>query len=633
MPVPVLTNEYICIVNRDKPELAAVISSYLSRKGCYLPLFEFPISTVANDINFDEDHMDEHYITRTRSAEFDVHVDNVIHKLKGIPNVILAGLSQEQKSYLTFLEHYNVIEFESLADIDFILGSMNPQLTETLRCRRAQVHEGLYLAVEQGAKLLLDETAPDIDAISGSKEGLVVIERLSAVSSIIAVNYALSIEANILIVTPLSKGERREIVNQIEDWKKGSTSSKADLLEKIAIRLMSVTISNYTFITFFTTGLPYSVGIDNLIPCSYIHLSYRPDFFIFNALFFESMPAVGAAVVFSPGKFKDEETQQVINKLQNSSYYVRELLGENASVYNIDMHVKAFPYDIFHICSHGGEVDGYRLSEQFTDRDGATHVVEFDEVVSFAKESGTKFVGVHRKTIWRSFDGLKWKSKELKAINYPHYVFIDMLKAVDSNFKKPGKHGRTHIQNVVNSCAIQCYYSNYQGMFHVAADGVSSPIVFNNTCWSWSGIAESFLHGGVRGYIGTLWNIDNAIATNFANAFYDYLFNDTILNVFHRAQAVTLGSKDENIYIYWGLHFSTIKRANNILQSRLQVCKYLLNSFYRWHDHSKKVRSSAIINATKKLASWFSEQIRLFFTNEYMQIRFLGRIRRRIDNR
>ncbi len=76
--------------------------------------------------------------------------------------------------------------------------------------------------------------------------------------------------------------------------------------------------------------------------------------------------------------------------------------------------LKEFPYDLFHICSHGGEVNGYSLMEQFHDRYGVSHTIEYDEVVSFASSPDSKLIPVHTKQIWRKLDGLVWGSSELK---------------------------------------------------------------------------------------------------------------------------------------------------------------------------------------------------------------------------
>ena len=81
----------------------------------------------------------------------------------------------------------------------------------------------------------------------------------------------------------------------------------------------------------------------------------------------------GSAVVFSPTFFSDEETSWLYEFFARNRYYLRPLVAQNASLATFDFHAQYFPYDLLHICSHGGEVDGYKMSEHFTDRDGKTH--------------------------------------------------------------------------------------------------------------------------------------------------------------------------------------------------------------------------------------------------------------------
>ncbi|MFD1151848.1 tetratricopeptide repeat protein [Saccharothrix hoggarensis] len=42
------------------------------------------------------------------------------------------------------------------------------------------------------------------------------------------------------------------------------------------------------------------------------------------------------------------------------------------------------------------------------------------------------------------------------------------------------------------------------------------PIVFNNSCRSWTGLGREFVRAGARGYIGTLWSIPANLAAGFA---------------------------------------------------------------------------------------------------------------------
>ena len=60
------------------------------------------------------------------------------------------------------------------------------------------------------------------------------------------------------------------------------------------------------------------------------------------------------------------------------------------------------------------------------------HKVEYEEIVGFAPVPGKDLIAVHRKAIFRKFDGFQWSSQELKSQNIPNYVFEDMRKSLFS---------------------------------------------------------------------------------------------------------------------------------------------------------------------------------------------------------
>jgi len=624
--IPLINNDFLCIVDFSKPEIAAVISSYVSRFGFYVPIFGFPAVTAERRENND-DVIDENSLSRSRAHEFDVLVGNSLAKLKGCNNLILGGLSDDQKSHLTFLQNYNVIEISSLSDVDFHLGAFLDNEDKYLVCRSDQILEGLFTAIHSSLKLKIEDNAPNIEKIPEGKEGIVIIEKNSTVASVVAINYAISINSAIKIVAPLAQYEENEIQFFIEEWKAGSKEAYDFLSKKINDRIAEVKFEEYQFATFFTEGLPYSILVENIIPCSYVHLIFRADLFIFNNLFYETTNGINSAVVFSPQFFKDEEISFIITTLQSKKNYVRELVGNDASVYNIDMHVKEFPFDLMHICSHGGEVNGYSLIQKFEDRDGQMHTVEYDEVVGFAPAEGIELISVHRKTIWRKFDGLVWRSPELKAKPYPHYVFTDMLKAISKSFKE-NTEIRKHKNNISGSCSIKCSDSIYQAMFQTLSP-LSSPIIFNNSCWSWSGVAEVFLVGGARGYIGTLWKVDNKIASEAARIFYSLAFDKTVINSLHDAMRITKGTTNENIYIYWGLHFTILKNGSSTEQSKQNVFHSLLHSLSIWNEKAKEVTENSIQENIKKIIKWHSDQLFEYFLMDCLKLKISSSINRK----
>jgi hypothetical protein len=121
---------------------------------------------------------------------------------------------------------------------------------------------------------------------------------------------------------------------------------------------------------------------------------------------------------------------------------------------------------------------------------------------------------------------------------------------------------------IPTSCHIKCYDSIHQGMFWTLASH-SSPLIFNNTCSSWNEISLFFISVGSRGYIGTLWSIDNAIAKQSAEHFYSTLLTGTILDAVFSMTTSIREPHDADIYVYWGLHFSIVRKPSGNAKARV----------------------------------------------------------------
>ena len=337
---------------------------------------------------------------------------------------------------------------------------------------------------------------------------MILIENVEEVSPVVAVNYANSVNASVLIVAPLRENEGRDIQKSIQNWKeKNDQSEYAKVRDAVSQRIGPRLLREFCYATFFTEGLPYSLFFNNAVPCSQVHLNVRPDFFVLNNLMFSAGEGFGSAVVFSPVFFSDEETNWLCEFFDQNTYFLRALVGKAGTVANFDFYAQYWPYDILHICSHGGEVDGYEMSESFVDLDGIPHTVEFEEVIGITPVfDDSQKVVVHRKVFPRKLDGFAWMSPELKEKKFDGNVINEMWKSMLESEGRRKKIGR-----IALSCAIACADSIHQGQFNALASH-SSPIIFNNTCWSWHEVALFFLDCGARGYVGTLWAIGNDAA-------------------------------------------------------------------------------------------------------------------------
>lgn len=596
--IPTIDNRFICIADISSTELCAVISSYFLKEGLYFPVFLFP------DVNTNygkkhESHSDG-YVSAMIGNETSVLIGNSISRMMGCNYVIYAGLSKHQKSYLSRY-NFEVIDIQSLDEVEDKLKKYISIPKIEIRCQKNQILEGLIVAARSGAKLIVDEQADKIAVEGKDAEGMILVEKNDnyGVTSVIGVNYAISLGADIHLAASFNKNERGEIEEGVIEWSK---SRDKDLFtrisEEIEVRVKGIDFKKYKFATFFTNGLPYSLYLKNVIPFSHVNLSIRPDLFVCNSIGWETGDRFHSAIVFSPEFFKKdisgEETETIKSELDAQKYYVRLLLGDNATARNLDFHAQHFPYDILHICSHGGFADGYEVTEKFKDRDGKEHTVVFDEVVSFAVVGGDKPIEVIRKTSFVSFDGYKWMSNELKEQNYPDYVFKDMFKAINLENDVKNAAPRKPKNNIPLSNVIFTIDGFHQAMFRILSSH-HSPLIFNNSCFSWGETSRFFISSGARGYIGTLWGVENTAAVKVGKLFYSAAKNSSVMTALFRGLQEIKNTNSEDIYVYWGLHFTSISSQGVSLEnSRERVFKELMRAFASWIRHIKDLEDGEV---------------------------------------
>ena len=615
--VPHLSSDFFCIVDRDNIELAAVISSYLASYGTYIPFFEYPTTTIGKVFG-DDTTRDKHEMSRRRAYLFGRAANNAFSQMNGTENLILAGLSAEQRSFLTLdYPDVNIIDVPDVQTAEFALSAFSGK-KKILPCRPSEVLTGLYVALKFGWVLRIDEMAIPIVQVPDEGGGLIVLEAIPSVGSVIAVNYACVVGADMRIVDALVPGETDEIKYCIEQWKGAKRKvgagehERAVLEEKVNSRVGMVDFSKYSFCTFFTCGLPYSTILGNVAKFSYVNMLWRMDRFLMNAILSERERRAWSAVVFSPQKFGEmEETTTAIAALSGRNHYVKSLLGRAATAFNLNSHVEDYPYDLLHICSHGGDVEGEYCSFEL-EYSGVKHKMEFDLVRSFHFGGPGIHVPITTKMYWRRFDEKDWGSPRYQAeggIDPELFIrFREQLECSDHNGEIHGT-----VRTVPDSSCVRCVDFPFLGMFEVCAAGYLSPFVFNNSCWSGYEMAEPFVEGGARGYIGTLWSVNTVVAAEVGQDFYQNVFGSTILEAFYSAVKKTIGKGEENVYIYWGLHFSTISVGEGAEKTGEKLAMWLTKRFIGWikksmYHENREVR----VNSFRK-ARW----IRLYVLSEF----------------
>jgi hypothetical protein len=199
---PPKVSRYVCIVDQDASALAAVLSSFFFAPKSYFPVFLFPKVEVPK--TEDPAFLSEDYAANLFADQVSVLIGNAIGRIR--PElVILAGLSDAQKSFLSIPTSVRVIEISSVSEMDTKLSTFPAPENGELRCGTSDLLRGLYAAQRQHKKLVFDEDAELISDTKEALKGLIVVEAVANASPIIAVNYANAVDAKLLVVDALSR--------------------------------------------------------------------------------------------------------------------------------------------------------------------------------------------------------------------------------------------------------------------------------------------------------------------------------------------------------------------------------------------------------------------------------------------
>jgi len=607
---PITRKDFIIVVNDDKPQLAAIALSYLYKKNEYLPIFTYQNVGIAQDSPATDP--DPFLIQRRRAEHFSVFINNAILENGGCENLIYLGLTEQQKSFLSVHNYYNTLDIETLEEIPAYLGGFGVDKVESLGCSIEQLGSGTFRALKQSFILVVGDYNPELDEPDGEvHDGIVVVEHIPTADFIVAVGYAATVGAELVIVHALGERGEENIRYLLEGWQRGETDDLANLKEKIFSRIGHVDFIVYSYATFFTEGLPYTILVKE-IPASMVNLIYRPDFFVFNAIRAEQAEQLGSAVVFSPSLFKDEEeTAKLITLFEFENYYQRLIIGKKANVFNLKNTIENYPFGLLHICSHGGDVDGMNCQVKFITADKNQHNIEFSHVLTIAITPYEDLHAVQSMYYFKKLDGLTWRSEGLNALGYSNEFYAALPNIISKAFNQKKVTYLGKALSIPSTNAIRCTSGqNYPATFDHLAAPQTHAFIFNNTCWSWSGVSDNFLLGGCKGYVGTLRKVQNRDAVRFAIIFYEKVFESNILTAFHEASKDFLKKNDLQVYIYWGLHFSTLKNTNPVHQNKVAVLESLGESAAAWQNKLEHLEGSLpLLKGKVKDVRWLTYDV------------------------
>lgn len=559
--IPSINNRFLCIT--DDFILGALISSYFNKSNEYFVLLEPP---------------------RMKRPDFSneiIRIMNIIFKIRP-EKVILCNLKDEESEpFKKRINTKRILEINENTDLNNLEKIINFSFLGEVICKENDILFGLLSAKLEKKRLLVRNTGKRIDYNKLDKydfKRILIIEETNSITDVIGINYAFATNSLISIIPSSSRKEVSDLERKIKkiDDDRIRGIEYEDRLEEIKYfifkKIKKINFNGYKSATFITKGIPYNLALDNLLPVSHM-LEFGLGKFIFENIYYESANSFFQNIlIFSPELFESEEIESTISIFSEKNFHIKALKGEEASFDNLEKYFPFYPYDLLHICTHGGEFDGFKVIEKFLDRCGNEHILEYEQVLAHSNTpiNGEK-VMVWSVEFYKKLDGYKWGSNDVKE-NIPKYVFDDLQKMLVENINRIELE-REEIDTKINgSFGIVCYDNNFHPTaFHVIANH-NNPVIFNNICLSWYTIGSNFIFAGARTYIGTIFSIDNNLAINFANTFYSGIFSKTLLDSFWES------SKQHNtsFYIFYGTHFSKLKYNPEF--SRDRMIKHIYNS-------------------------------------------------------
>lgn len=91
----------------------------------------------------------------------------------------------------------------------------------------------------------------------------------------------------------------------------------------------------------------------------------------------------------------------------------------------------------------------------------------------------------------------------------------------------------------------------------------SKPIIFNNSCLSWTGVGQEFIRTGARGYIGTLWSVATKSAADLARIVMQRLVEDGV-PVSEAICKKTIDTFNQLAYIFVGTANTRLDQWHNL---------------------------------------------------------------------
>ena len=448
-------------------------------------------------------------------------------------------------------------------------GSQIRKLKET-NCRPSTLFHwgkdiigiGLLKALQSNREIVFhDEISPN-DPLEQKSSHLVVCEEGFELEQVICANYAYSINADLRLIPQTSAKYKDRVSESLysvyENSQKSITEILNDLKIELSEKLLSIPRNRYKLITFISRPIPWGIAFPEVPTC---HLFIYPDLgiSIINGISsqLQTPSGIKIAAVVDPNTVKSDEVEIAAKCLANHKVFVRGFRGKNANVGDVSSMLQLLPYDFLLISTHCGDASGWRWTYEFIDSEGLKREFVVDVAIGVDRYPGQDELKVTQFEKFVSLDGVDWNDEQEKEKLYVGSAINDYYNL--KNNIEPVK--KEIVDRVQWSAALKMNDGNLLITPETFADNVC-PIIFNNACVSWHQLAERFMFGSARAYIGTLFDVNSIEAQDVVLRFLQNHFNMPLAVALWQTQNEVYEGGERRPYIYVGTHFQMLKSGS-----------------------------------------------------------------------
>jgi hypothetical protein len=247
---------------------------------------------------------------------------------------------------------------------------------------------------------------------------------------------------------------------------------------------------------------------------------------------------------------------------------VRTYQGPAANVRDVAEMIELLPYDLLVIATHCGDVSGYRWTYEYQDTEEIDRVLVVDVAIGLQRTNDDNTLGVREFIRFVSLDGVDWYDPQKEEKLYVGRAILDFMERAKTGPNQLQPTRRSNISRVIGSAALKMHDHNLLVLPKPLADE-GTPIIINNACCSWQGLAKNFAFGNARAYVGTLFPVMAAEAEEVVVKLLDKHFGKPLALALWAAQRGIYGNSVRRPYVAMGIYPQRLRAKRHDVIGRI----------------------------------------------------------------